>query len=93
MIDRLRELTRRNGWTQEVVAARLGVTQGYVSRLFTARHAPSSKLAARINALVQHHMPEDGPMSLGDRVMRAAEASPRFRALVEAALDLANEDE
>jgi XRE family transcriptional regulator, regulator of sulfur utilization len=37
---RLRELRERRGWSQEQLAARAGISRGYLARLETARQDP-----------------------------------------------------
>ncbi len=37
---RLKELRKRNGWTQPILAKKSGLSPGYIARLETGRHDP-----------------------------------------------------
>lgn len=49
---RLKELRNQRGWTQPVLAKKVGVSPGYIARLETGRYDPKlSTLAELANAL------------------------------------------
>lgn len=51
MRNRLRDLRSAQGWTQEQLGRRLGVSRQAVNALETEKHDPSLDLAYRIAAL------------------------------------------
>jgi transcriptional regulator with XRE-family HTH domain len=45
---RLRELRERRGWSQEQLAARAGISRGYLARLETARQDPRLSILEKL---------------------------------------------
>lgn len=81
-----------NGLTQVEVALRLGVTQPHYSRIEKGIVAPGNKLMRSVALLLKPHTVSEPPGKWLARVDRTARRSRQFRALVTAALALAEED-
>jgi len=45
---RVKELRERRGWTQERLAAKAGISRGFLARLETARHDPKLSTLEKI---------------------------------------------
>jgi putative transcriptional regulator len=61
MKSRLRVLRAEQGWTQEQLAAKVGVSRGAINALETERHDPSLDLAYRIAAAFEAPVEQDFP--------------------------------
>jgi transcriptional regulator with XRE-family HTH domain len=48
MAQRIQELRKRRGLTQEQLAAKAGVSRGYLARLETARHDPTLTMLEKL---------------------------------------------
>lgn len=81
----LRALMDANGWTQAVTAARLGISQGHLSKVLRGRHRAGRRLAASLSRATDAE-PKRSPWLA--EVSKAADASADFRAAVEAMLRL-----
>jgi transcriptional regulator with XRE-family HTH domain len=88
MIEALSAYARDRGLTQVELAQRLGISQGHLSKILMAKVAPGPKLARKIELLLGHASTGAPASQWGAAVIDAAEASPEFRNLVDAALSL-----
>lgn len=92
MEAQIRSLMDSRGWTQADLARELSISQGYVSRLIRGSLLPGRMLKLRISRIIEVGAASEHTDGLGARVELAAAASPEFRALIEAALRIANKN-
>jgi transcriptional regulator with XRE-family HTH domain len=75
----LRDFRGRTGLKQEALAAHLGISQAFVSRLENGQTAPETGLAARIRALVT----DPAGRSVFDYVLDIVRCSPHVQCVIE----------
>lgn len=80
------------GLTQAAVALRLGTTQSSICKILAGRHNPRPALRAAIARLVHARRHEEAQDLIAE-VASVAARSEAFRAILTAALDLANANE
>src|SRR5437868_2982281 len=87
LIQQLDKLRRERGLTQGELASHLGVSQPHLSRVMSGAMSPGNKLEFRITRLLDTKSAKNADEWI-DRVKQAAERSPAFRRLTDAALEL-----
>lgn len=83
-LEDLNALANRHGWTQIEMAARLGISQGQLSKIFRGKHRPSRRVRGALGRISHvERQPDDAWLSA---VSKAADTSADFRTAVDAML-------
>jgi transcriptional regulator with XRE-family HTH domain len=91
LLTAVEALRRSTGWSQREIAQAIGASQGHVSKIFRKSIKISSKLSARLSALVEQKANGKLELSALERdALEAIRTSPSFRDLVSAALKMHN---
>lgn len=59
MKNRIKELRKEKGWTQEELAEKIGVTRQTIAALENQRYSPSILIAYNLTRLLGHKLIED----------------------------------